>query len=170
MKSEMLIMKSPVKKKMFLKKKKIYEVQLQSVKIASPFPFWKFIYTTACNNYTTYTSNIKDHSLASYYVKNYSRTLFICCNLTNLILSAKTIDKAGKKKLLLSWLILKSWRTDLTFGNFNDCVLHFHLEQMLSFWLKVWWKQIRQVCFIYRNDILNRILLQSSFPCSLFPS
>lgn len=90
--------------------KKSMRCQLQSIKIASPFPFWKFIYRTARNSYTTYTSNIKDHSLASYYVKNYSMTLFICCNLINLILSAKTIAKARKEKtaILIDIKILKN--------------------------------------------------------------
>lgn len=46
-----------------------------------------------------YINNIKDHSLNSYYVKDYSRNLFTCCIFLNLILNAETIDKVKRKKM-----------------------------------------------------------------------
>lgn len=98
---------------------------------------------TAYNGYITYTNNTEDHSLTSYYVKDYSRNLFTCPILIHLILSAKPIDNAKReKKWLLCWLVLKFWRTYLKSGYFKDCVVLFHLGKILSLWLRVWWMSI----------------------------
>lgn len=70
-----------------------------------PFPCENLYTEKACNGYTTYTDNNKDHSLASYYVKDYSRTLFTCCSLINLILSAKTIGYVKREKKKMTMLI-----------------------------------------------------------------
>ena len=102
------------------------------------FSFGNLYIEIACNGYSTYTNNIEDHSLTSYYGNNYSRNLFTCHILINLILTAKTIDKAKREKttaLLINFI--KILRSDLTSDYFEDCGLHFHLEKMLSLLLTV---------------------------------